>query len=157
MTQELVKTLIPNLYDTDFYAWTLEQSELLQQGKWHALDIENLVEEIESLGKQEKRELENRLGVLIGHLLKWIYQPNLQSKSWQVTIRVQRRQIQRHIQQNPSLKFYLSEAIAVGYDLGLELFFKETQLLDVDLSEECPFTVEQIFDPSFPASLQEED
>jgi Domain of unknown function DUF29 len=157
MTQELVKTLIPNLYDTDFYAWTLEQSQLLQQGKWQALDIENLVQEIESLGKQEKRELENRLGILIGHLLKWIYQPKQQSKSWQITIRVQRRQVQRHIEQNPSLKSYLSEAIAVGYDLGLELFFKETQLLDVDLPEECPFTVEQIFDPLFPASLQGED
>ena len=153
MTQDLVKTVIPNLYDTDFYAWTLEQSRLLQQGKWHALDIENLVEEIESLGKQEKRELENRLGVLIGHLLKWIYQSNLRSKSWQMTIRVQRRQVQRHIEQNPSLKSYLSEAIAVGYDLGLELFFKETQILDLDLPEVCPFTLEQIFDTSFPSGI----
>ncbi|MCY7332608.1 MAG: DUF29 domain-containing protein [Pseudanabaena sp. CAN_BIN31] len=138
------------LYDTDFYAWTLEQSKLLQVANWQDLDIENLVEEIESLGKQEKRELENRLGVLIGHLLKWIYQPNMRSRSWQVTIRVQRQQIQRHIQQNPSLKAYLSEAIAVGYDLGLELFFKETQLLDADLPEVCPFTDTQIFDPAFP-------
>jgi Domain of unknown function DUF29 len=153
MTQDLFKTVRPNLYDTDFYAWTLEQSKLLQQGKWHALDIENLVEEIESLGKQEKRELENRLGVLIGHLLKWIYQPKLRCKSWQVTIRVQRRQLQRHVNQNPSLKSYLSEAIAVGYDLGLELFVKETQILDLDLPEECPFTLEQIFDPSFPSGI----
>jgi Domain of unknown function DUF29 len=156
MTQDLVKTVIPNLYDTDFYAWTLEQSQLLQQGKWHALDIENLVEEIESLGKQEKRELENRLGVLIGHLLKWIYQPKRQSKSWQVAIRVQRRQVQRHINQNPSLKSYLIEAIAVGYDLGLELFVKETQILDLDLPEECPFTLEQIFDTSFPSGIDGE-
>jgi len=139
------------LYDTDFYAWTLEQSKLLQGANWQDLDIENLVEEIESLGKQEKRELENRLGVLIGHLLKWIYQPNMRSRSWQVTIRVQRQQIQRHIQQNPSLKSYLSDAIAVGYDLGLEIFFKETQLLDADLPEVCPFTNAQIFDPAFPA------
>ncbi len=138
------------LYDTDFYAWTLEQSMLLQSGDWQSVDILNLVEEIESLGKQEKRELENRLGVLIGHLLKWIYQPNMRSRSWRVTIRVQRQQIQRHIKQNPSLRAYLSEAIAVGYDLGLELFFKETQLLDQDLPEVCPFTAEQIFDPAFP-------
>lgn len=137
------------LYDTDFYAWTLEQSKLLQSGDWQSVDILNLVEEVESLGKQEKRELENRLGVLIGHLLKWVYQPNMRSRSWQVTIRVQRQQIQRHIKQNPSLRAYLSEAIAVGYDLGLELFFKETQLLDQDLPEVCPFTSEQIFDPTF--------
>ncbi|WP_271254337.1 DUF29 domain-containing protein [Pseudanabaena sp. Chao 1811] len=138
------------LYDTDFYAWTLEQSQLLQSGDWKSVDIVHLVEEIESLGKQEKRELENRLGVLIGHLLKWIYQPSMRSRSWQVTIRVQRQQLQRHIQQNPSLKSYLSEAIAVGYDLGLELFFKETQLIDQDLPETCPFTEEQIFNPNFP-------
>ncbi len=143
--------MMTKLYDTDFYAWTLEQSKLLQGANWQDLDIKNLVEEIESLGKQEKRELENRLGVLIGHLLKWIYQPNMRSRSWQVTIRVQRQQIQRHIQQNPSLKAYMSEAIAVGYDLGLELFFKETQLLDVDLPEVCPFTDTQIFDTAFPA------
>jgi len=138
------------LYDTDFYAWTLEQSQLLQSGDWKSVDIVHLVEEIESLGKQEKRELENRLGVLIGHLLKWIYQPSMRSRSWQVTIRVQRQQLQRHIQQNPSLKSYLSEAIAVGYDLGLELFFKETQLIDQDLPETCPFTEDQIFNPNFP-------
>jgi len=138
------------LYDTDFYAWTLEQSQLLQSGDWKSVDIVHLVEEIESLGKQEKRELENRLGVLIGHLLKWIYQPSMRSRSWQVTIRVQRQQLQRYIQQNPSLKSYLSEAIAVGYDLGLELFFKETQLIDQDLPETCPFTEEQIFNPNFP-------
>ncbi len=138
------------LYEADFYAWTLEQSKLLQSGDWQSVDIPNLVEEIESLGKQEKRELENRLGVLIGHLLKWLYQTNIRSRSWQVTIRVQRQQIQRHMKQNPSLRAYLSEAIAVGYDLGLELFFKETQLLDQDLPEVCPFTAEQIFDPAFP-------
>ncbi|MDX2256257.1 MAG: DUF29 domain-containing protein [Pseudanabaenaceae cyanobacterium bins.39] len=85
------------LYDTDFYAWTLEQSRLLQSGELKGLDIENLVEEIESLGRQERRELENRLGVLIGHLLKWVYQPEKRSKSWQVTIWVQLQQIQRHI------------------------------------------------------------
>lgn len=138
------------LYDTDFYAWTLEQSQLLHSGDWKSVDIVHLVEEIESLGKQEKRELENCLGVLIGHLLKWIYQPSMRSRSWQVTIRVQRQQLQRHIQQNPSLKSYLLEAIAVGYDLGLELFFKETQLIDQDLPETCPFTEEQIFNPNFP-------
>ncbi|WP_322096416.1 DUF29 domain-containing protein [Phormidium tenue] len=74
------------LYDTDFYAWTLEQSNLLNSGKWQELDIENLVEEIESLGKQQRQELRNCLGILIGHLLKWQYQPDNRSKSWKATI-----------------------------------------------------------------------
>jgi len=68
------------LYDADFYAWTLEQSNLLKSGQLQKLDIENLVEEIESLGKQQRRELRNRLGILIGHLLKWQYQPDKRSK-----------------------------------------------------------------------------
>jgi Domain of unknown function DUF29 len=69
------------LYDQDFYAWTQQQVDLLKAGCWNELDIENLIEEIESLGKQERQELENRLGVLLGHLLKWRYQPELRCKS----------------------------------------------------------------------------
>jgi Domain of unknown function DUF29 len=150
----MAKVMTTKLYDTDFYAWTLEQSRLLQSGELKGLDIENLVEEIESLGRQERRELENRLGVLIGHLLKWVYQPEKRSKSWQVTIRVQRQQIQRHINRNPSLKSYLLEAVSIGYELGLELFFRETQLLDVDLPDDCPFSVEQVFDAAFPDGVK---
>jgi hypothetical protein len=76
------------------------------------LDIENLVEEIESLGRQERQELRNRLGVLLGHLLKWHYQPEARTKSWAATIQEQRRRIQRHLKENPSLKPYLASAIA---------------------------------------------
>jgi hypothetical protein len=150
----MAKVITTKLYDTDFYAWTLEQSRLLQSCNLQGLDIENLVEEIESLGKQERQELENRLGVLIGHLLKWVYQPSMRGKSWQVTIRVQRQQIQRHINRNPSLKSYLLEAVSVGYELGLELFFRETQLLEVDLPDVCPFSVEQVFDAAFPDGVK---
>ncbi|WP_143171095.1 DUF29 domain-containing protein [[Phormidium ambiguum] IAM M-71] len=100
-----------DLYETDFYAWTQKQAELLRQRDLNNLDIENLIQEIESLGKQEKRELVNRLGVLIGHLLKWEYQPNKRSKSWLKTIREQRRKITDLLQENPSLKPYLDEAI----------------------------------------------
>ncbi len=103
------------LYKQDFYAWTQRQAELLRAGQLGELDIENLIEEIESLGRQERQELRNRLGVLLGHLLKWHYQPEARSKSWVYTIREQRQEIQRHLKENPSLKPYLREAIAVGY------------------------------------------
>ncbi len=99
------------LYDRDFLAWTEEQAELLRLGKWHRLDLENLVEEIESLGKQQKQELRNRLGILIGHLLKWHYQPNRRGKSWEITIELQREEIIELLQENPSMKPYLEEAI----------------------------------------------
>ena len=105
-----------NLYETDFYAWTVEQSKLLKEGDFKHLDIPNLVEEIESLGKQERRELESRLGILMGHLLKWDYQPDKRGKSWRATIREQRRAAQKLIAQNPSLKPYLAEAIAHAHE-----------------------------------------
>ncbi|ATS18524.1 DUF29 domain-containing protein [Synechococcus sp. PCC 6717] len=142
-----------NLYETDFYAWTLEQSKLLKEGDFKHLDIPNLVEEIESLGKQQRQELRNRLGVLIGHLLKWDYQPDKRSKSWRVTIQIQRREIEDLLDENPSLKPYLLEAIAKGYKAGVDLVRLETPLDYEDLPKTCPYTCEQLFDPNFPADL----
>ena len=141
------------LYETDFYAWTLEQSKLLQISDFKGLDIVNLVEEIESLGKQQRQELENRLAILLGHLLKWDYQPERRSKSWKATIREQRRVIQRLMQANPSLKPYLEEAIAYAYQSGIDLVVRETPLDDQDLPADCQYTPEQIFDPNFPQTL----
>lgn len=144
-----------NLYETDFYAWTLEQSKLLQVGDFKGLDVVNLVEEIESLGKQQRQELENRLAILLGHFLKWDYQPDLRSKSWKATIREQRRTIQKLMKQNPSLKPYLEEAIADAYESGLDLVVRETPLDYQDLPKNCTYILEQLFDPDFPSGLNE--
>jgi hypothetical protein len=105
------------------------------------------------LGKQERRELESRLGILIGHLLKWDYQPAKHSKSWRATIREQRRAVQKLVSQNPSLKPYLTEAIADAYESGKDLVVGETPLDYLDLPENCPYTPEQLFDPNFPTDL----
>ena len=142
-----------SLYETDFYAWTLEQSKLLKEGNFKHLDIPNLVEEIESLGKQQRQELRNRLGLLIGHLLKWDYQPEKRTKSWRVTIQIQRREINDLLEENPSLKPYLSEAIAKAYQAGLDLARLETPLDYEDLPKNCPYALEQLLDPNFPTDL----
>jgi len=134
------------LYDQDFYAWTQRQIELLRSGQWGELDIANLVEEIESLGRQERQELRNRLGVLIGHLLKWHYQPEARTKSWAATVQEQRRRIQRHLKENPSLKPCLAEAIAIGYEDGLDLINRETPLDPTQLPQVCPFSEADIFE-----------
>ncbi|NCJ05932.1 DUF29 family protein [Synechococcales cyanobacterium C] len=134
------------LYDQDFYAWTQNQVELLRSRRWEDLDIENLVEEIESLGKQQRQELRNRLGVLLGHLLKWHYQPEARSKSWVYTIKEQRRKIQRHLKENPSLKPYLNEAIVIGYEDGLDLVGRETPLDPNQLPQVCPFSETEVFE-----------
>lgn len=93
-----------SLYETDFYAWTQEQTVLLRNHQWSKLDLLNLIEEIESLGKQQRQELRNCLSVLMGHLLKWQYQPEQRSRSWLATIRVQRRDTQELLQENPQPK-----------------------------------------------------
>jgi Domain of unknown function DUF29 len=144
-----------NLYKTDFYAWTLEQSRLLRNGNLKNLDVINLLEEIESLGKQQRQELRNRLGVLIGHLLKWTYQPEQRSKSWRVTIRSQRREIATLLLDNPSLNPYLLEAITIAYQAGLDLAVLETSLDYQDFPEDCIYTIEQIFNPDFPIGVNE--
>ncbi|MCL1465547.1 DUF29 domain-containing protein [Argonema galeatum] len=138
-----------NLYDKDFYAWTQEQAKLLQAGGWESLDIVNLVEEIESLGKQVRQELRNRLGVLLGHLLKWQFQPNKRSKSWFFTLREQRRRILQHLDENPSLKPYLPEALQKAYEDGIDLAARETSLTDEDFPAECPYSIEQVLDATF--------
>jgi len=86
---EMVKHSISalNLYETDFYAWTQEQAMFLRNQQWSQIDMPNLIEEIESLGKQQRQELRNYLSVLVGHLLKWHYQPQYRSRSWLATLR----------------------------------------------------------------------
>lgn len=135
-----------SLYDRDFHAWTQQQTEALRSGKLDQLDLVNLSEEIESLGKQQRQELRNRLGILLGHLLTWHFQPELRSKSWIYTIREQRREIRRHLKENPSLKPYLREAIAIGYENGLDMVGRETPLDPDQLPPSCPFSEFQIFE-----------
>jgi hypothetical protein len=144
------------LYETDFYGWTIEQSRLLQLGKFDGLDLENLAEEIASLGKQQRQELRNRLGVLIGHLLKWQYQPTKKTRSWQVTIGLQRREIKELLADNPSLQPYLNTAIQVGFSFGIDLVLIETPIKKKYLPTECVYTVEQILDNNFPDGLETE-
>ncbi|WP_434685626.1 DUF29 domain-containing protein [Pseudanabaena minima] len=136
-------------YEQDFYAWTQEQAQLLRLGKLEGLDLENLAEEIESLGKQQKQELRNRFGVLIGHLLKWEYQPSLRGKSWRITIDLQREEILELVSENSSLKPYLEEAIAKSYKQAIALVVKETPLDKNDLPSECPYTFVQVFNQDF--------
>ena len=142
------------LYESDFYHWTVDQVQSLRLGKLDRLDLKNLAEEIESLGNQQRSELENRLAILLGHILKWDLQPDLRGKSWRSTIREQRRQIQKLIIKNPSLKPYLEEAMAEGYESALDLVVRETPLDYKDLPQVCPYTITQVFDANFPVNVE---
>lgn len=137
------------LYEADFYAWTQEQAKLLKAQQWELVDVANLIEEIESLGRQERRELVNRLAILLGHLLKWQYQPERHGSSWQATIREQRRKVKRLLGQNPSLTSYLEEALQEGYEDGLDLAVRETNLPYETFPEACPYSLEQALSNEF--------
>ncbi|MFB2839117.1 DUF29 domain-containing protein [Floridanema evergladense] len=149
---------LDNLYEIDFYAWTQKQVQLLRQRDLNNLDIENLIEEIASLGKQERRELVNRLIVLIAHLLKWEYQTDRRSRSWYLTIREQSRAIRRLLKESPSLKPYLPEAIADAYEDAVILAAKETGMKLRDFPTEVSYTWEQVENPDFlPGILLDSD
>lgn len=147
MQENVILTL--SLYDTDFYGWTQEQVSLLKKKQWNLVDVEHLIEEIESLGRQERQELVNCLAVLLAHLLKWQYQPEMRSRSWQATLREQRRKITKLMQQNPSLQPYLPEAIQEGYEDALDLAVRETGLSYETFPEDCPYAFEQAIDAEF--------
>ncbi|MGB7413525.1 MAG: DUF29 domain-containing protein [Thermosynechococcaceae cyanobacterium] len=136
-------------YETDFYAWTQEQVELLSGQQWSQIDLPHLIEEIESLGKQQRQELRNRLSVLIGHLLKWEYQPQQRSRSWLATLRVQRRDALRLLKDNPSLKPYLEEALQEAYENTRDLAMGETDLPEQTFPGKCPYRLTEIFSDRF--------
>jgi Domain of unknown function DUF29 len=137
------------LYDTDFYAWTQEQMRLLRDRQWHQLDLVNLIDEVESLGKQQRQELRNRLSVLLGHLLKWQYQPQRRSRSWLATIRVQRRDLLRLLQDNPSLKPLLADVMLEAYENGRDLAIGETDLPAQTFPKVCPYGWNEVFESHF--------
>ncbi len=140
-----------DLYERDFYAWAVREAGLLQrlaQGKRvnDALDAANLAEEIESLGRSEKRELSSRLRVLLTHMLKWQYQPDARSGSWKATIQEQRDELEAVLEDSPSLRSIVPERIASAYQRALRKAEDETQLPRSAFPETCPYTPEQILD-----------
>jgi hypothetical protein len=133
-----------SLYEQDFYRWTQEQTALLKAGALAQLDIENLIEEVESLGKSQKHELINRLIVLATHMLKWDYQPGRQGKSWILTIKEQRLKLSDHLEENPSLKSILDISIVSAYRHARLKAARETGLAESIFPETCPYSAEQI-------------
>ena len=138
-----------NLYDRDFFAWTQAQANFIKHKEFDKLDLINLQEEVESMGKRERRELANRLEVLLMHLLKWKYQYEEQSKSWIRTIREQRHQILMVIEDNPSLKLELSNYLVKSYSYARINAHNETGIFLKSFPEQCEWTLEQILNEEF--------
>ena len=138
-----------DLHDVDFFAWTQQQVALIKQKAFGELDLSHLVEEIESMGNQNKTELRNRLSILLMHLLKWKYQPEYKGKSWYMTIVQQRLDIVDLIGDNPSLTHFLPELFEKGYKKAISLAVAETGISKSALPSESEWSIEQVMDDEF--------
>lgn len=146
------------LYDKDFYQWTLKNAELLRQKKLEQIDIENLAEEIESMGKREKRALISHLAVLIAHLLKLQhkekhikrkYEEGQSTTSWKSSIKNARRELVRLLKESPSLKNHLELNLNEAYEDGVIKACDDTGMIEYDFPKHCPFTLEECLDNNF--------
>ena len=138
-----------NLYDNDYAAWLEQQAHILKTGYLAELDIEHLVEELELGMGSERREIYQRLRVLIGHLLKWKYQPEQRWGSWEGTIRVQRKDLHKLLKDSPSLKRFVEPEAIEAYVDAVELVSNETKIPGARFPAECPFTIENLLDKDF--------
>lgn len=127
-------------YDEDFARWAFEQAALLRDGASTGLDIENIAEELETLGRGEFSALRSALAVLVMHMLKWDHQPQRRSRSWAISIRVQRDHAERQIKENPSLKPRLGEALTGAYKIARLTAADETKLSLRTFPDTCPYT-----------------
>lgn len=140
--------MYPN-YDKDVYGWAVYTAQLLKDKKMDQVDFENIIEQIEALGRSLEMQLTYRLSLVLMHLLKWQYQPTLQGKSWQVTLREQRRASRRIIDKNPSLKAKINECLFEAYEDAIDETIKETGLDEKIFPSSCPYTFEQIMNDDF--------
>jgi hypothetical protein len=136
-------------YDEDFYAWSMEQVELLRSGELSEIDAANIAEELESMGKNNRRELGSRMALLLMHLLKWRYQPNRRSPSWATTVRDQRDEIEAILVDSPSLRPVVRDTLSALYTRAKRKAIGETGLPEATFPADCPFTPDQILAEDF--------
>ena len=137
------------LYETDFHEWSARNAELLRSGRVDEADLEHIAEELEGLSASERRELSNRLLVLIQHLLKWSLKEGDRSRSWRSTINLQRREIESLLKNSPSLRRLIPVSVSDAYPYAAEEAVEEMLLLKNPFPAECPFTPEQILSRDF--------
>ncbi|OWY64019.1 hypothetical protein B7486_49650 [cyanobacterium TDX16] len=147
-----------SLYEQDFVAWATGQAMLLKQGRFEALDLENLIEEVESLSRSDRRAVKSQLIRVLKHLLKLNYQSNAfyYLNIWRSSVVEGRSQIKLIVEDSPSLKPYLSEILAQCYLEVVSQASAETGLSAVNFPSACVYSLEQVLDPHFfPQSIDE--
>lgn len=137
------------LYEQDFYAWLNDQASKLRARSHNDIDWDNLAEEVEDVGRNQKHQLRKRLGVLLMHLLKWEFQPGRRSHSWQSTISEQRAHIAGLIEISPSLVRLPDESMDWSYEWARRHAISETGLPDATFPKSSPYSAAQALDYAF--------
>ncbi len=147
--QKLDTLAIKDLYERDYLLWLQTTSQLLKAKRFDRLDLENLIEEIESLGRSERNKLISSLRLIYQHLLKWQYQPHKRSKSWSDTISRERDNVSDYLEDTPSLKNLLQDEaiLAKAYQRGRRDAIRETGI--PNFPQDCPYPIEQTLDHNF--------
>ena len=138
-----------DLYERDFYSWALRQAELARAQRFGELDLENIAEELRSLGSEQEHRLESSCRVLLTHLLKWAHQPRRRGRSWRATIVRERINAERTLRRNPGLKSLRTELYAEAYRAARKEAAAETGLPLATFPEAPPFTLDQAMDEDF--------
>lgn len=144
-----LKTALQTLYEADYLRWIEITVEKLQSQDYANVDWENLIEEIEDMGRSEKRSLESNLIVVLLHLLKWQYQPERRSGSWEASIIEHRRRIKKALKESPTLKPYLEGIFAECYIEAVKQAKAETGLPLETFSMQCPYELAEAIDDEF--------
>jgi hypothetical protein len=131
-------------YERDFYAWLTEQAAHLRAKQWEALDLENVVEVIESLGNEQRHAVESHLRALLLHLLKWTYQPERRRRSWRSSINNARAEIEARPRRSPSLQRELPEFLSWAYPKARHAAADEMGLPPSTFPETCPWSLDQL-------------
>lgn len=141
-------------YEEDFNLWTEQTVELLRARHFEELDIDNLIDELESMSKRDKREILSRFKLILMHLLKWNYQPTQRSTFWETTIRANREEIAQILQDSPSLKSYPEIVLAQAYASARKNAASEMGLPIETFPESCPLAIAEILNEDFlPADI----
>jgi hypothetical protein len=138
-----------HLYDQDFYLWIETTAKQLKEGKFSEIDLENLIEEIECMGRSEKKAIKSNLIVVLLHLLKYKYQPEKRSNSWKGSIREHRRRLNEAIAESPSLKPYFQEVFSQCYQDARKQASDETGLSLETFNTNSPFTADECLNEEF--------
>lgn len=137
---------LATLYEEDETAWLEATAELVRQSRYDELDSANLAEYLTDMALSQRREVENRLMVLVGHILKWHCQPKKRTRSWRGTVTVQRKELQKLVRRGV-LRNHAKAVLAEAYADGVELAADETGLPAENFPSECPYTLDELLSP----------